>query len=125
MLRLRHRRLLAWLGLLAMALVLIAPSVSQWRQAQRALLDDALASAICIAHGSQTSTHGRSHDHGLLSQACGYCSVAAHLSPAPSVSGPVSPLRVLLARSRVSTLETRLTDAFPPSPLPRAPPRFA
>ncbi|AVF40867.1 DUF2946 domain-containing protein [Pandoraea apista] len=125
MLRLRHRRLFAWLGLLAMALVLIAPSVSQWRQAQRALLDDALASAICVASDSQTSAHGRSHDHGLLSQACGYCSVAAHLSPAPGVSGPVSPLRVLLARTRVSLLETRRTEAFPPSPLPRAPPRFA
>ncbi|WP_373323922.1 DUF2946 family protein [Pandoraea communis] len=124
MLRSRHRRLLAWLGLFAMALVLIAPSIGQWRQAQRTVLDDALASAICVADVSLSPAHSRSQDHGPLSPACGYCWVATHLSPVPGTTDPISPARFLLRRSLSVAPATLLAEALPPSPLPRAPPRF-
>ncbi|CAD6554906.1 hypothetical protein LMG27952_05706 [Paraburkholderia hiiakae] len=116
----KHSLLTAWLGLVAMWLIVLAPLVSQLVAAQHAHEPDAtLCSAIQPA-GAGSTPH-LSHDDAF--GACGYCHLLEHHVAMPSVAAP-EPLAVLaLARE---TIAPPVTHDIPlgafPSGRPRAPP---
>jgi hypothetical protein len=117
----RLRTLLtAWLGLLAMALIVLAPLVSQLERA--ATRDAALAAApLCAAQPA--GMHGKPQPlHDSLA-ACGYCNLLAHPTPAPALAAPVATALILLcAAAPVLSIGFRPREAFPAGQ-PRAPPR--
>ncbi|MEB1528335.1 DUF2946 family protein [Xanthomonas campestris pv. campestris] len=82
----------ALLATLAIVLMLTAPLLSRWQQAQSSAWTDAGAGALCSSRGLQASpslpiammaSHAGVHDDGGMSheQACDYCLLAARLLP--------------------------------------------
>ncbi|APA88492.1 DUF2946 domain-containing protein [Paraburkholderia sprentiae WSM5005] len=133
MTRRSHNHLTAWLGLVAMWLVVFAPLVSQLLESGRAHEPvAALCSALHPAGASDTSNASvaaqtspapvhLSHDDAF--GACGYCHLLEHHVAMPMLA-VVDPTAALpLAGTAPPTLSTRFTPlgAFP-SGRPRAPP---
>lgn len=114
-------RLTAWLGLIAMCLVVLAPLVSQLVVA--AHKDDAAAALCSAVHGSGNAELA-AHDDPLA--ACDYCGLlASHVAiSTPPLSPPL--LFTLVVMAAVPVLSTRFIPlgAFP-SGRPRAPPLFS
>jgi Protein of unknown function (DUF2946) len=117
---LHHRKhLTAWLGLIAMCLIVLVPVVSQLVVSARA---EEPVAAICSA----TQPDGGSHHAGGPLAACGYCDLLATHAVMPLISpvvAPVLPLHVIAAAPVLSTRFTPL-GAFP-SGRPRDPPVFS
>jgi len=125
-----HRRLTAWLGLIAMWLVVIAPTVSRLAYTSRDLVVP-----VCAATGGAQQPGasfyrihvGGQHDAPANPlNACGYCSLFAHSAVLLSIP-PAAPAVLLLALlPLVVPRRTRFTpfSAFP-SGRPRDPPRFS
>ncbi|MEC5404479.1 DUF2946 domain-containing protein [Paraburkholderia sp. MPAMCS5] len=127
--RLRNR-LTAWLGLIAMWLVVFAPIVSQTLASSRAhepiaalcsALQNPAPSAADHAGTADTTAIHLSHDDAF--GACGYCHLLQHHVAMPAVAATEPPVMVLIAGTAPPTLSTRFTPlgAFP-SGRPRAPP---
>ncbi|WP_322104307.1 DUF2946 domain-containing protein [Paraburkholderia sp. J41] len=117
----KHSLLTAWLGLVAMWLIVFAPLVSQLVAAQHAHEPDAaLCSALQPASNAPDFPH-LSHDDAF--GACGYCHLLEHHVAMPSVAAPALLPTLAVAREAVTTLSTRFVPlgAFP-SGRPRAPP---
>ncbi|PXW23857.1 Protein of unknown function [Paraburkholderia caballeronis] len=118
-----RNRMTAWLGLIAMWIVVLAPLVSQL--VVSAHMDDPATAALCSV---VQPVAGDAHDsqHGDLLAACGYCDLLADHPALPAVVGPTLLLIVLIAAVVVPALSTRFTPlgAFP-SGRPRAPPAFS
>jgi hypothetical protein len=74
-----HRRLTAWLALVALGLLLVAPTLSRTQAALAAVPD---LGAWCTGHGLDR-THGTpsTPEHPADEDACGYCVLLGH-SPA-------------------------------------------
>jgi hypothetical protein len=116
-----RKRLTAWLGIVAMCLVVLAPVVSQLLVAARAESPEvALCSAIHDDAGHARADHGSGADPLA---ACGYCDFFADNIAAPGVPPMLPVLIVLVAIAAAPVLSTRFTPlgAFP-SGRPRAPP---
>ncbi|MCC8396012.1 DUF2946 domain-containing protein [Paraburkholderia sp. MMS20-SJTR3] len=131
-----RNRLTAWLGLVAMWLVVCAPLVSQLLEATRA--QEPLA-PLCSTHhpagafdaNSATITSVASHanpapvhlSHDDAFGACGYCNLLQHHVAMPTLAATSPPAALLLTGTVPPTLSTRFTPlgAFP-SGRPRAPP---
>jgi hypothetical protein len=113
-----HKHAAAWLGLIAMWLVVFAPLVSQLRFASRA---DEPVSAICSAVNSDApAAHHASPDKIA---ACGYCDFLAHHVAALSVPPAGFFATVLLAVAQVSAPPPFVPHAAAfPSGRPRDPP---
>lgn len=110
----------AWLGLIAMWLIVLVPLVSQLVVAHREQQPDA---PLCSAALPRVAGHHDTQDGTFT--ACGYCDLlATHapISPVPAVSLPMLALVVV---ATVPALFIRFTPlgAFP-SGRPRAPPAF-
>jgi hypothetical protein len=118
-----RRRLTAWLGLVAMCLVVLAPLVSQLVMAARG--DDPATAALCSV---TQQAGGAVHDvhPGDPLAACGYCDLLADHPAVPAVPAPSLLLVVLIVIAVVPALSTRFTPlgAFP-SGRPRGPPAFS
>jgi hypothetical protein len=111
----------AWLGLIAMCLIVLAPLVSQLIVAHREQQPEA---QLCSAALQGSDAH---HDtqHGGLA-ACGYCDLlATHatMPPMPAVSLPLLTL-VVIATIPAPFIRFTPLGAFP-SGRPRAPPAFS
>lgn len=123
--------LTAWLGLVAMWLVVFAPLVSQLLEAGRAHEPiAALCSALHPAGVSdasvvdaQTSPAPVHLSHDDAFGACGYCHLLEHHVAMPTLAAVEPPAALLLAGTLPPTLSTRFKPlgAFP-SGRPRAPP---
>ncbi|MBB3259769.1 hypothetical protein F4827_004785 [Paraburkholderia bannensis] len=111
-------RATAWLGLIAMWLVVLAPLVSQLVLAQRAHQPVA---ALCSAAETVDSALHHTLDSAL--SACGYCDLLATHSAAPPIPAVMPALFALVIAALVPALVSRFTPqgAFP-SGRPRAPP---
>lgn len=122
-----YRRIGAYLGLLAILMMTLAPAVSH-----------ALAGSGEITHGSHGSacdaqlphlprdsapdTGDISHSSALHWQCCGYCNLAAHLPILPSVESDFA-ITVWIIQHRVATTFESLRRIEPrTSAQPRAPP---
>jgi len=129
--RSRHR-MTAWLGLVAMWLVVFAPLVSQLVASGRA--DEPVAALCSALHPSGASDAGNalvaqtspapvhlSHDDAF--GACGYCHLLEHHVAMPTVAVAELPAALPLAGTAPPTLSIRFIPlgAFP-SGRPRAPP---
>ena len=117
----KHALLTAWLGLVAMWLIVLAPLVSQLVAAHQAQQPDA---ALCSALQPASAAPHLSHDDAF--GACGYCNLLEHHVAMPSIAVPALTLGFAIADAVVATLSTRHTPfgAFP-SGRPRAPPALA
>ncbi|MFP4889637.1 DUF2946 domain-containing protein [Paraburkholderia sp. EG304] len=152
MLNRRHRKIGSWLGLLAILLTTLAPTISQTLAAHRhadamtgehcrmASMDDMVSMpGMRMQDGTPEATQttanppdnaddsadaGNPTDkHAQMSgDACGYCSLLAHLPVMPSVGM----LFVAAVRARQHTAATRFDSVRHVEPLtfaqPRAPP---
>jgi hypothetical protein len=128
-----RNRMTAWLGLVAMWLVVFAPLVSQMLLANQE--HDPLAALCSTLHPSGA---GNASDVSLVNQgsvepvhlshddafgACGYCHLLEHHVAMPTVAAVEPPAALALAGTAPPTLSTRFTPlgAFP-SGRPRDPP---
>jgi hypothetical protein len=112
-----RKYLTAWLGLIAMWLIVFAPMVSQLVASARA---DEPVAALCSAEQPSTPDHHTAHDS---LDACGYCSLLAHHVAAPPLPPVALFAFVVLSSADLPVLNTRFTPlgAFP-SGRPRGPP---
>lgn len=127
------QRRLAWLGLLAMLLVALAPTISQWRAIasphagmhamHHAMAVDGMTDSMPAAH-----TRGGAHGHAAGSddwKQCGYCDFFAQ---APSVGGVSHPPLAAIALPQPLPsvfVAVRLAPRFFIAARPRGPPAFA
>ncbi|MBK3810705.1 DUF2946 domain-containing protein [Paraburkholderia nemoris] len=125
-----HNRMTAWLGLIAMWLVVFAPVVSQMLVSNRtnepfAALCSALqpANQSLVSHSTQANPAPVHLSHDDAFGACGYCHLLQHHVAMPSVAAVEPPLALALAGTVPPALSTRFTPlgAFP-SGRPRGPP---
>ncbi|WP_322012114.1 DUF2946 domain-containing protein [Paraburkholderia sp. J12] len=117
----RKRALLtAWLGLVAMWLIVLAPLASQLVEAHRAHEPDAMF-ALCSASQPDTAATHLSHDDAF--GACGYCHLLQHQTAMTAIAPPQLAATPLIRVASVAALSTRFTPlgAFP-SGRPRGPP---
>ncbi|RKE38348.1 hypothetical protein B0G76_4663 [Paraburkholderia sp. BL23I1N1] len=125
-----RNRMTAWLGLIAMWLVVFAPVVSQMLVSNRAHEPfAALCSALQPGNPSLANQSAQaspepvhlSHDDAF--GACGYCHLLEHHVAMPSVATAEPPAAFALAGTAPPALSTRFTPlgAFP-SGRPRDPP---
>ncbi|WP_322042022.1 DUF2946 domain-containing protein [Paraburkholderia sp. J67] len=114
----KHILLTAWLGLVAMWLIVLAPLASQLIAAHHAHEPDA---ALCSALQPPSAAQHLSHDDAF--GACGYCHLLEHHVAMPGVATPAPQRALVVAGDRIAPLSTRHTPfgAFP-SGRPRAPP---
>ncbi|WP_254460647.1 DUF2946 family protein [Xanthomonas sacchari] len=110
----------AALAALALGLLLLAPPISQWRQAQAAatgLQDQALCSGgglrLSGLAGAALAAHGGHHDDAGLAHApaCDYCLLAARLLPWVALLLALLPWRCPPAP--VAALRSRVVSAIP------------
>lgn len=117
------RKLGSFLGLLAILMVTLAPTVSH------ALADRNEAglpsASLCSAHstpGNPPDNEDASHSLAAHWHACGYCNLIAHMPVLPSVQ-PAFALIAWAIQHRAATRFETLRRAEPPtSSQPRAPP---
>jgi hypothetical protein len=137
-----HRRLTAWLGMIALWLIVLAPVVSQLVVAARnrepvAALCSATAPSADTRHARDTGMAAtamgpmsmsmpmpdtqHAHDTGMI--ACGYCDLLTSHAALPTVAPSLLVLVMLVTIAAMPILSTRFTPfgAFP-SGRPRAPP---
>jgi|SRR5471030_1788239 Protein of unknown function (DUF2946) len=121
-----HRKIGSLLGLLAILMATLAPTVSQVVATHRHA--DTFANILCSAQstaddatGSQSSPHS---SHSVMSHgdACGYCSLLAHLPLMPCIQAPFA-VTVWAIQQRVTArfASVRRTET-PTAAQPRAPP---
>ncbi len=120
-----HRKIGCILGLLAILMATLAPTVSQAIAASRGAYDP--ASALCSAHtaaAADTREDDPADAHTLASHwhACGYCSLLAHAPVLPSA--PIAfALTVAAITQRVQARFESVALAAPfDAAQPRAPP---
>jgi hypothetical protein len=118
-----HRKIGSILGLLAILMTTLAPTVSQALAASRG--DNFLSGALCSATSTPAGVPDNQPDsHRLMAHwdACGYCSLLAHMPVVPSVQAPF----ILTARAIQHRVATRFKSIRRVEPLtaaqPRAPP---
>jgi hypothetical protein len=123
MLRLRLQKIGSWLGLLAILMSTLAPTVSQ-ALAAHDRLGEALATYCSAEPDNASATQDSKHSHSPAFhwQACAYCGMLAH---APVLPGTVSTFAAAISVARapiVATSNTLHVPLFYTAAQPRAPP---
>jgi len=118
-----HRKIGSLLGLLAILMATLAPTISHTLTASRD--DAALSGSLCSAQSAPDDTSGSedaSHSLAAHWQACGYCSLLFHT---PFISGAPATFAVAVQAVR-QPVEIRFESVRRVEPLtpaqPRAPP---
>jgi hypothetical protein len=130
-----RNRMTAWLGLIAMWLIVFAPIVSQVLVSNRVNVNEPFAALCSALQPASQNLAGQpiqanptnpapvhlSHDDAF--GACGYCHLLEHHVAIPSVAVVEPPAALALAGTAPPALSTRFTPlgAFP-SGRPRDPP---
>lgn len=116
-----RKHLTAWLGLVAMWLIVLAPLVSQLIVASHR---DDPNSALCSA--TQPTVVSDHTAHGDSLAACGYCDLIASHAAIPTPTPSLLVLLTLIVIAAIPALSVRFTPlgAFP-SGRPRGPPPFS
>ncbi|MGF6873496.1 DUF2946 domain-containing protein [Paraburkholderia sp. MM5477-R1] len=115
-----HRRLTAWLGMIAIWLIVLVPVASQLLVAAR---NAEPVAAMCTVSTPSAETRP-AHGNGMI--ACGYCDLLADHAALPTIDPPLPVLVMLVTLVALPVLSTRFTPpgGFP-SGRPRAPPVFS
>ncbi|WP_321791144.1 DUF2946 domain-containing protein [Caballeronia sp. J97] len=74
-----RNRFVAWLGIAAMWLAIVAPVISQTLAARNAATDP--RAVLCAVDASATDAHAGHHDAASHFDACSYCGLLAHHLP--------------------------------------------
>jgi hypothetical protein len=118
-----HNKIGSILGLLAIVMATLAPTVSQALAASRG--ENGMSGVHCSMPSMQDDApDDKSDTHSLMSHwdACGYCSLLAHMPVVPSVQASL----VITARAIQHRVATRFESVRRVEPLtsaqPRAPP---
>ncbi|WP_233865047.1 DUF2946 domain-containing protein [Paraburkholderia adhaesiva] len=121
-----HRRLTAWLGMIAIWLIMLVPAVSQSVVAAREPVK-ATCTMAGMSFTDMTASSADTQDaHGSGMIACGYCDLLATHATLPTVAAPLPVLVMLVTSAPVPALSTRFTPlGVFPSGRPRAPPLFS
>lgn len=121
-----RNHLTAWLGLVAMWLIVLAPIVSQLVMSAREHNPDAAPICAVTAPMAENMSHNGLHAQGDMLAACGYCDLLAGHIAIPSIPPVLPPLVMVVMFVAAAVLSTRFTPlgAFP-SGKPRAPPAFS
>ncbi|AOK55294.1 DUF2946 domain-containing protein [Burkholderia stagnalis] len=122
MLRLRFRKIGSLLGLLAILMTSLAPTISQAVAAQNRV--DALLSAYCTAQPGAASDTSDPASHDALAhlQACGYCNLLTHAPALPTPEASFA-ATVQAIHQRAETRFESLRRVLPlTAAQPRAPP---
>jgi Protein of unknown function (DUF2946) len=114
-----RKHTVAWLGLLAMWLIVFAPLVSQLIVSAQAREPDEIICSALKSESPATSTH-----LPVQLDACGYCNLLANHAPAPApaVEAPQQVVRIMLAVIQPASTSTFIPLAAFPSGRPRDPP---
>jgi len=126
MLRLRLQKIGSWLGLLAILMSTLAPTVSQ-ALAAHDRLGDAL-STYCSAEpdSSPLPDDGKSSpSHAFHWQACAYCGLLAHVPVLPGTAAVFAAAFSVARAPVVATRDTVHVPVFYSAAQPRAPPVFS
>ncbi|PRE45492.1 DUF2946 domain-containing protein [Burkholderia multivorans] len=118
--------LTAWLGLVAMWLVVLAPIISQLVvSAHRHDPDNTPICSVAMPMPGDMPPSGM-HDQGDMLAACGYCDLLADHIAIPSMPPVLPPFVMVVMFVAAAVLSTRFTPlgAFPFG-RPRAPPVFS
>lgn len=126
MLRLRLQKIGSWLGLLAILMSTLAPTVSQ-ALAAHDRLGQALATYCSAEPDNSPAAHdGKSpHSPAFHWQACAYCGMLAH---APVLPGTATVFAAAVSVVRAPIVTTRVAIHVPlvyTAAQPRAPPVFS
>ncbi|CAB3761437.1 DUF2946 domain-containing protein [Paraburkholderia humisilvae] len=113
------RKIGSLLGLVAILMATLAPTISQTLAASRHL--DALCSAQSFADDGAGSRPG-SHTQMSHGDACAYCSLLAHVPVVPSVQVPFAVTVWLIEHRRAVRFDTARRVEPLTSSQPRAPP---
>lgn len=122
MLRLRLQKIASFLGLLAILMTTLAPTISQALAAHDRV--DALLSTYCSAQPGAGSDTGDKSSHSTLwhLQACGYCNHLSHTPALPTAEATFA-ATVWAIHHRTATRFESLQRSLPlTSAQPRAPP---
>jgi hypothetical protein len=126
MLRVHLQKLGSLLGLLAILMSTLAPTVSQVLVSDH-LLGDALTTYCSESSGADASMHdGKpAHSDALHWQACAYCGLLAHVPTLPSVAIAFASL-LLIVRAPLPDAPAGVPARFAHTAAqPRAPPVFS
>jgi len=118
-----HLKIGSLLGLLAILMATLAPTVSQSLASSR---DEAvLAASLCSAQSALDDAPDRqdaSHSFASHLQACGYCNLLAHMPALPAVQ-PAFSITVWVLQHRIAVRFESVQRILPfAAPQPRAPP---
>lgn len=122
MLRLRLRKIGSWLGLLAILMTALAPTISQ--ELARLHRLDTLLATYCSVHTAVDGHHSDpgSHDTHVDQSVCGYCNLVAHT---PVLAPPTVSFAAIVwgIRHRLATrFESQQRPLVLTAARPRAPP---
>lgn len=124
MLRIRLQKLGSLLGLLAILLSTLAPTVSQTLAAHHRL-GNALATYCTAEAGAGATQDNGQHAPAQHWQACPYCGLLAHVPVLPGVSVPFA-VSLAVARATVAPSKPEVRAlATHTTAQPRAPPAFS
>jgi len=128
------KRLAAWLGVIAMLLLVCAPAVSHFAAAARSIMVPVCSEAatpgqprvaIPVSLDSHHDASGHPADPHLLDD-CVYCGLMTHEAALPAVPPALpSPLLLLLVALLLPPLRRFTPVGAFPSGRPRDPPRFS
>jgi hypothetical protein len=127
--RKRLTSLAAWLGLMAMWLALVAPTISRLLEASQSLVVPVCVAADqpgAPAHHIRIRLDGQHDAPAAPLNACGYCGLFAHSSLLPTLPPVVPAALLLVLLSLVFARSERFTPlSVFPAGRPRDPPRFS
>lgn len=123
MLRLRLQKIGSWLGLLAILMSTLAPTVSQ-ALAAHDRLGDALATYCSAdpANSPSAQDSKSSHSPAFHWQACAYCGMLAHVPVLPGTATTFAALISVARAPGAAARHDRYVPLFYTAAQPRAPP---
>ena len=113
-----HKHAVAWLGLVAMLLVVFAPLTCQLIASARAK-EPVVIVCSSVVHEHSAASHSGSHDQ---MDACGYCSFFSHHVAATIVAPPQALADAVFVAPRISEPVAFVPIFTFPSGRPRDPP---
>lgn len=120
-----HQKIASLLGLLAILMVTLAPTVSQALAASRSAADP--AAALCSVHpraAADDDARDESNPHSLAAHwhACGYCNLLAHTPALPTPAVALAVTAATREQQAVVRFETLRRIVVHTAAQPRAPP---
>jgi hypothetical protein len=118
-----RNRFVAWLGIAAMWLAIVAPVISQTLAARNVAGPRAVLCAVdTSATDAQEGHHAAPHDAASHFDACAYCGLLAHDLPiAPRVEHDVAPIERVARVPEFANVDRVASKSFNAAS-PRAPP---